>query len=104
MRHAPGLFPALFRLKKQAANSFQSAFISSITGFVIISITILACASPNYSSAEFVFTDSINETGWPDGIGWLLGLLQAGLGLTGFDAVAHMIEEIPIQLLKVPRL
>jgi choline transport protein len=67
----------------------RSAFIWSIVGFVVISITILACASPNYSSASFVFTDFINETGWPDGIAWLLGLLQAGLGLTGFDAVAH---------------
>jgi choline transport protein len=65
------------------------AFIWSITGFAVISITVLACASPTYSSAEFVFTEFINETGWPDGISWLLGLLQAGLGLTGFDAVAH---------------
>ncbi|KAL9003093.1 MAG: hypothetical protein Q9188_004013 [Gyalolechia gomerana] len=34
------------------------------------------------------------ETG-PDGIAWLLGLLQAGLGLTAYDAVAHMIEGGP---------
>lgn len=67
----------------------KSAFIWSILGFVVISITLLACASPSYSSARFVFTDFINETGWPNGIAWLLGLLQAGLGLTGFDAVAH---------------
>lgn len=67
----------------------KSAFIWSILGFVVISITVLACASPTYSSAKFVFTEFINETGWPDGIAWLLGLLQAGLGLTGFDAVAH---------------
>jgi amino acid transporter len=45
--------------------------------------------------AKFVFTDFINETGWPDGVAWLLGLLQGGLGVTGFDGVAHMIEEIP---------
>ncbi|KAG9642154.1 amino acid transporter, partial [Aureobasidium melanogenum] len=51
--------------------------------------------SPNYSSASFVFGDFINTTGWPDGLAWLLGLLQGGFGLTGFDAVAHMIEEIP---------
>ena len=67
------------------------AFTWSITGFVIISITVLACASPNYSSGSFVFRDFINQSGWPDGIAWLLGLLQAGLGLTGFDAVAHMV-------------
>ncbi len=61
----------------------KGAFIWSITGFVVISITLLACASPNYSSADIVFQQFINQTGWPDGIAWLLGLLQAGLGLTG---------------------
>ncbi|RHZ65337.1 GABA permease GabA [Aspergillus thermomutatus] len=73
----------------------KSAFIWSLTGFAVICITVLACASPNYSSGKFVFTDFINETGWPDGVAWLLGLLQGGLGVTGFDGVAHMIEEIP---------
>ncbi|KAL3457863.1 amino acid/polyamine transporter I [Aspergillus heterothallicus] len=73
----------------------KSAFIWSLTGFVVICITVLSCASPNYSSGEFVFGEFINTTGWPDGVAWLLGLLQGGLGLTGFDGVAHMIEEIP---------
>lgn len=67
------------------------AFIWSITGFVLISITLLACASPTYSSRDVVYKEFINETGWPDGIVSLLGLLQAGLGLTGYDAVAHVI-------------
>jgi amino acid transporter len=70
----------------------KSAIIWSISGFVVISITILACASPNYNSTDLVFRQFENETNWPDGIAWLLGLLQAGLGLTGFDATAHMIE------------
>lgn len=35
----------------------------SIAGFVIISITVLSCASPNYNSGTFVFTDFINTTG-----------------------------------------
>ncbi|KAL9129691.1 MAG: hypothetical protein Q9217_001933 [Psora testacea] len=70
----------------------KAAFTWSITGFALISITVLACASPTYTSGDFVYRKFINETGWPDGIAWLLGLLQAGLGLTGFDAVAHMIE------------
>jgi choline transport protein len=69
----------------------KSAFIWSIGGFTIICITLLACSSPNYNSGEKVFSEFQNETGWPDGIAWLLGLLQGGLGLTGFDAVAHMI-------------
>ncbi|EAU38444.1 hypothetical protein ATEG_01687 [Aspergillus terreus NIH2624] len=82
----------------------KGAFIWSITGFAVISITILACSSPNYSSGEFVFGDFINTTGWPDGLAWLLGLLQGGLGLTGFDGVAHMIEEIPDASVVGPRI
>ena len=82
----------------------KGAFVWSITGFVIISITVLACASPNYSSGDFVYREFINQTGWPDGIAWLLGLLQAGLGLTGYDAVAHMIEEIPNASVEGPKI
>ncbi|RDW86682.1 GABA permease GabA [Aspergillus mulundensis] len=82
----------------------KSAFIWSLTGFVVISITILSCASPNYNSGEFVFGEFINTTGWPDGVAWLLGLLQGGFGLTGFDGVAHMIEEIPNPSVIGPRI
>ncbi|KAH8426699.1 GABA permease GabA [Aspergillus melleus] len=73
----------------------KSAFIWSLSGFTIICITLLSCSSPDFNSGDFVFREFLNETGWPDGIAWLLGLLQGGLGVTGFDGVAHMIEEIP---------
>lgn len=66
----------------------KSAFIWSILGFAVISITLLACASPDYQSGAFVYGNFINETGWPDGFAWLLGLLQGGLGLTGYDGVS----------------
>jgi choline transport protein len=62
----------------------------SIAGFAIICIAALACASPDYNTGKFVFAQFINETGWPDGIAWLLGLLQGGLGLIGFDAVRSL--------------
>ena len=80
------------------------AIIWSISGFVIISITVLACGSPNYNSGDFVFREFINTTGWPDGLAWLLGLLQGGLGLTGFDATAHMVEEIPNAAIEAPKI
>ncbi|KAJ5510651.1 Amino acid/polyamine transporter I [Penicillium expansum] len=82
----------------------KGAFIWSLAGFAIICITVLSCASPNYNSAKFVFTDFINTTGWPDGVAWLLGLLQGGLGVTGFDGVAHMIEEIPNPSVEGPKI
>ncbi|CAM1510830.1 Fc.00g083430.m01.CDS01 [Cosmosporella sp. VM-42] len=73
----------------------KAAFLWSMAGFVIISITILACATPSYQSGSFVYGKFLNEVGWPDGFAWMLGLLQGAFALTGFDATAHMIEEIP---------
>lgn len=64
----------------------RAALTWSITGVVVISITCLACASPRYESAQFVFRTYINETGWNNGVAWVLGLLQSAFGLTGFDA------------------
>ncbi|PKX90083.1 putative GABA permease [Aspergillus novofumigatus IBT 16806] len=81
----------------------KAALIWSLCGFLIFSITALACAVPDYNSATYVFTQFINETGWPDGVAWPLGLLQGSLCLIGFDAVAHMIEEIPNPSVQGPR-
>ncbi|KAE8379357.1 amino acid/polyamine transporter I [Aspergillus bertholletiae] len=82
---------------------YRGAFTWSIGGFVLVSITVLACAAPDFNSAYFVFCDFVNQTGWPDGVAWLLGLLQGGLGVTAFDAVVHMIEEIPNPSIKGPK-
>lgn len=65
----------------------------SVASCLVISITILATAPK--TSADFVFTDFWNLTGWPDGVAWILGLLQSALALCGYDAVAHMMEEMP---------
>ncbi|KAK4505743.1 hypothetical protein PRZ48_003708 [Zasmidium cellare] len=82
----------------------KTAILWSISGFVVICITILACASPDYNSGDTVYREFINETGWPDGLAWLLGLLQGALGLTGFDATAHMVEEIPNAAVEAPKI
>ncbi|KAK0718515.1 amino acid/polyamine transporter I [Lasiosphaeria miniovina] len=82
----------------------KAAFFWSMAGFVIICITILACSSPDYQSGEFVYGQFNNEVGWPDGLAWLLGLLQGAFALTGFDATAHMIEEIPRPQVQGPRI
>ncbi|KAL7935671.1 amino acid/polyamine transporter I [Trichoderma chlorosporum] len=79
------------------------AFAWYISGFFIISITILATASATYQSGEFVYGGLINNTGWPDGLAWLIGLLQGAFALTGFDAIIHMIEEIPNPRVERPK-
>ncbi|QRW20032.1 choline transport protein [Rhizoctonia solani] len=81
----------------------RAALTWSLVGVTVISITCLACSSPNYESAQFVFRTYINETGWNNGVAWLLGLLQSAFGLTGFDAVSHIVEEMPSPHIHAPR-
>ncbi|KAF2797977.1 amino acid transporter [Melanomma pulvis-pyrius CBS 109.77] len=71
----------------------DGALYWSLTAVVIISITILVTSDKN--DAKFVFTDFANETGWSDGVSWILGLLQSALSLIGYDVVMHMTEEMP---------
>ncbi|KAM5360297.1 hypothetical protein ACJZ2D_013856 [Fusarium nematophilum] len=65
----------------------------SIMSVIIISIILLSMSDK--TDADFVFTNFTNETGWSDGMSWMLGLLQPALSLIGFDAVLHMTEEMP---------
>ncbi|RDA91838.1 hypothetical protein CP533_3657 [Ophiocordyceps camponoti-saundersi (nom. inval.)] len=82
---------------------YRGAFAWSIGGFVVACIAMLACASPEYHSASFVFGEFINRTGSPK-IDASAQLLQGGLGVTAFDAVAHMIEEIPDASVQGPKI
>lgn len=82
----------------------KASFFWSMLGFVVISIVVLATAAPKFADAKWVFGNFLNETGWPNGIAWLLGLLQGSFGLTAYDAVAHMIEEIPNPSVQGPQI
>ncbi|TYJ54718.1 hypothetical protein B9479_004658 [Cryptococcus floricola] len=81
----------------------QTAIFWSLTGAVVIIIVCLATAAPNFQPGKFVFTEFINTTGWPDGVAWILGLLQSSFGLTGYDAVSHMVEEMPNPHINAPK-
>ncbi|GAA6040312.1 hypothetical protein JCM8097_009414 [Rhodosporidiobolus ruineniae] len=85
-------------------NSF--AMFWSLTGGILIIITLLACSGARgnaFQPGSFVFGGWINETGWPDGVAWILGLLQSSFGLVGVDALSHMVEEIPQAHLNIPK-
>ena len=82
----------------------QASLVWSLTGFAVISITLLSTHKVDFARARWVFGNVLNQTGWPDGIAWLLGLLQGSFSLTAYDAVAHMIEEIPNATVQGPRI
>lgn len=72
-----------------------TALFWSLTGVVATIVTVLATGRDHYQPTEFVFATTINETGWPIGISWILGLLQSAFALTAFDSVMHLAEEVP---------
>jgi len=49
----------------------------SVIAWIATSAVILATAPK--TDAQFVFTVFSNETGWPDGVAWMLGLLQSAV-------------------------
>ncbi|RMJ24961.1 hypothetical protein PHISP_04159 [Aspergillus sp. HF37] len=76
--------------------------------FVVLSLALLISvglqSNLSFQSATFVFGNWYNQTGWPDGVVWFIGLVQAAYGLTAFDSVIHMAEEIPAPRRNVPRI
>ena len=77
-------------LTKRLALLNYLAIVMSMVGW-IVTIVIQASMSPTHNSPNFVFTDSLNLTGWDNnGIVWILGLLQSAYALVGYDVVAHL--------------
>lgn len=75
--------------------------------FIAFALALLICAGTKadlkFQPASFVFGRWINQTGWSDGVTWFLGLVQSAYGLTAFDSVIHMVEEIPAPRRNGPR-
>ncbi len=66
-------------------------------GGVAVIVAILILGPERHASADFVFTDTINNSGFGGGMFWLyvlpLGFLLTQYTITGFDASAHISEE-----------
>ncbi|WP_225993509.1 amino acid permease [Actinomadura rudentiformis] len=61
---------------------------------VAVVVGVLVVKPAKHQSAEFVFTEFVNGTGWQyGGYAALIGLLLAQYTMTGYDASAHMTEE-----------
>ncbi|WOO79425.1 Choline transport protein [Vanrija pseudolonga] len=75
----------------------------SMVGIVTVIIVCLVCSRGDYQPAKAVFAQWTNETGWPNGMAFIMGLLQSVFGLTGFDAATHMIEEMPAPKKNAPQ-
>ncbi|KJZ75285.1 hypothetical protein HIM_05211 [Hirsutella minnesotensis 3608] len=88
-----------------AFNNFVGVFFVAL--FVVFVVALPAAVARNprlaFQRASFVFGQWLNRTGWPDAVVWFLGLVQGAYGLTAFDSVIHMVEEIPAPRRNAPR-
>ncbi|KAL1961800.1 hypothetical protein VTN77DRAFT_1050 [Rasamsonia byssochlamydoides] len=86
-------------------NDFVGVWFAGL--FVVFSLALLIAVgtkpSLSFQPASFVFGAWINQTGWSDGVTWFTGLVQAAYGLTAFDSVIHMVEEIPAPRRNAPK-
>jgi choline transport protein len=92
-------------------------------GTFIIVLVVVCVVSPTKHKANFVFRDSINDSGWSNnGIAWCIGLLSScyvligdppslpectqdifsPIVLAGYDGATHMSEEIQNPRVDVP--
>jgi choline transport protein len=76
-----------------------SAFTLSAT-----TITLFVTARNNHTSAEFIFTDTTNRSGWSsNGWAFMIAIGNAVFSYLGSDCGAHMCEEIPNPGANVPK-
>lgn len=66
-------------------------FWSSISAFVACLAAVLGM-SKSKQSARVVFTQYQNETGWPDGLSFLIGLGTCMYMFSATDAATHIAE------------
>ncbi|KAF4594423.1 amino acid permease family protein [Ophiocordyceps camponoti-floridani] len=78
-------------------------FVALFIAFIVaLPVAVAVRPGLNFQPAKFVFSGWINRTGWPDGVTWFAGLVQSAYGLTAFDSVIHMAEEMPAPRRNVP--
>jgi len=71
-------------------------------GFIIVIVVMSAMGT--HHDASFVFSSFQNLSGWSsDGVAWCLGLLTTSYGFVGYDAAAHMSEEMKNAARDMPR-
>ena len=87
-------------------NNFVGIQFGTLLIVFILALLISVGTKPelHYQSASFAFGRWINETNWPNPVVWFTGLIQAAYGLTAFDSVIHLAEEIPNPRKMIPKI
>ena len=66
-------------------------------------MTTILATNDDKQSASFVFSDFVNETGFPAPYTAIVGLLQAAFGMCCYDSASRMTEEVKDAQRQAPR-
>ncbi|KAH8646235.1 putative GABA permease [Xylariales sp. PMI_506] len=80
----------------------RGVLIWNVMSFIIVIVTILA-TNDHKQSADFVFKEFQNDTGFSPSMAVVLGILQSAFGMCCYDAPAHMTEEMKNASKEAPR-
>lgn len=76
----------------------------SLASFIIIIITVLSMHKGDFASAEFVFVDFNNGTGWNSAaIAFIVGLINPNWSFSCLDAATHIAEESLNPAVQIPQ-
>ncbi|RDW89922.1 uncharacterized protein DSM5745_01697 [Aspergillus mulundensis] len=90
-------------LFKTLPAALKSMVFLTNAGVLFIALALLVRTAPK-QSAHDVFAAVLNNSGWPsDGVVFFLGLLPGTTAINGFDAAAHMVEEMSQPARQVPQ-
>ncbi|KAF2716291.1 GABA permease [Polychaeton citri CBS 116435] len=102
--YAVGIFALSFNVftPRLLDNASKVLLVWNVASFIIVIVTVLAC-NDHKQSAEFVFQDFVNFSGFNRPYAAIIGLLNTGFGMCCYDAPSHMTEEINDARRQAPR-
>ncbi|KAI5953822.1 hypothetical protein CANMA_004660 [Candida margitis] len=82
----------------------KASLFTSVSSCIIIMIVVLSMHKGEWQTAEFVFVDFNNNTGWSSGgIAFIVGLINPNWSFSCLDAAAHIAEESLNPAVQVPQ-
>ena len=83
-------------------NVSKTLLLFSCLTIITIFITLFAMADRKASASQF-FTESINVSGWADGIAFIIGMNGANWSFSCLDVTTHLAEEMPSPSTDIPK-
>lgn len=80
----------------------KTTLLFNATTTVVIFTTLFAMAKGRVRAKDF-FTTTVNTSGWPDGVAFMIGLNGLNWTFSCLDVSTHLAEEIPAPAINIPK-